>query len=99
MDFELDELQVDLTDGFARLLDARCPSAAVRAIADQPGAVDRALWAELANAGVFSLAVSEDRGGAGLGASMRPRVTTPCTSFSVEAASGPSMASGRTQRS
>ncbi len=67
MDFELDELQVDLTDGFARLLDARCPSAAVRAIADQPGAVDRALWAELANAGVFSLAVSEDRGGAGLG--------------------------------
>ncbi len=67
MDFELDDLQVDLTEGFSRLLDARCDSTSVRALADVAGGVDPALWAELAAAGLFSLAVPESRGGAGLG--------------------------------
>ena len=67
MDFELDDLQVDLTEGFSRLLDARCDSPSVRALADGAGAVDPALWAELSDAGLFSLAVPESRGGAGLG--------------------------------
>ena len=38
----------------------------VRALADV-GGVDRALWRELADAGVFSLRLPEDDGGAGLG--------------------------------
>jgi alkylation response protein AidB-like acyl-CoA dehydrogenase len=38
----------------------------VRALADV-GGVDRALWRELADAGVFSLRLAEDDGGAGLG--------------------------------
>ena len=67
MDFELSDDQVALQQELRRLLSARVGSEARRAMAEQPGAVDRALWQELDGMGVFSLTVPEHDGGVGLG--------------------------------
>jgi alkylation response protein AidB-like acyl-CoA dehydrogenase len=67
MDFELSEDQVALQDGIRSLLEGRFDSDTVRAMADQPGAVDRGAWAELAETGVFSLTLPEADGGVGMG--------------------------------
>jgi len=66
VDFELTSDQEDLRDGLRKLLAGRFPMATVRSLIDA-GGVDRALWSELANSGVFSLRVPEAAGGVGLG--------------------------------
>ena len=66
MDFELSADQEALQAGVRKLCDGRFPMARVRALIDD-GGVDRELWGELAEAGVFSLCVPEGDGGVGLG--------------------------------
>ena len=66
MDFELSEDQVALTEGVRQLCEGRFPMAAVRDL-ESAGGVDRDRWRELAELGVFSLRLPEDRGGVGLG--------------------------------
>ncbi|MXW57152.1 MAG: acyl-CoA dehydrogenase [Acidimicrobiia bacterium] len=66
MDFELSEDQVALCDGIRDLCQGRFDIDTVRGLADC-GGVDRQLWSELADTGVFSLVVPEDEGGVGLG--------------------------------
>ena len=66
MDFELTSDQADLQAGIRKLLEGRFPIDVVRGLEASKG-VDRARWRELADAGVFSLRVSEERGGLGLG--------------------------------
>lgn len=66
MDFELSTDQEALVDGVQSLLAGRFPIETVRGLEDH-GGVDRGLWAELGDTGVFSLHLSEDQGGVGLG--------------------------------
>lgn len=67
MDFVLDDTEEALRDGLRNLCEGRFDVEAVRAMAEQPGAVDRGRWAELAETGVFSLRRSEEQGGIGMG--------------------------------
>ncbi|MBV8161164.1 MAG: acyl-CoA/acyl-ACP dehydrogenase [Acidimicrobiia bacterium] len=66
MDFTLTADQVALQEAVRKLCEGRFPMERVRALADA-GGVDRGLWQELAEAGVFSLRLGECDGGAGLG--------------------------------
>ena len=66
MDFELSDDQVALCDGIRDLCQGRFDIDTVRGLADC-GGVDRRLWGELADTGVFSLVVPEEEGGVGLG--------------------------------
>lgn len=66
MDFELTDDQVALCDGISDLCQGRFDIDTVRGLADC-GGVDRRLWSELADTGVFSLLVPEEEGGVGLG--------------------------------
>ncbi|MBV8561017.1 MAG: acyl-CoA dehydrogenase family protein [Acidimicrobiia bacterium] len=66
MDFTLSSDQQALQEAVRKLCEGRFPMERVRALADV-GGVDRALWRELADAGVFSLRLAEGDGGAGLG--------------------------------
>jgi alkylation response protein AidB-like acyl-CoA dehydrogenase len=63
VDFELTTDQVDLRDGFRKLLDGRFPIERVRELT----VVDRPRWRELADAGVFALRIPEGADGVGLG--------------------------------
>ena len=54
MDFELTDDQASLHDELRRFLAGRVDSDARRAMAEQPGAVDRELWRELGAMGVFA---------------------------------------------
>jgi alkylation response protein AidB-like acyl-CoA dehydrogenase len=67
MDFELSDDQVALQQELRRFLETRVTSEARRAIGEQPGAVDRDLWRELGDMGVFGLRLPEAEGGVGLG--------------------------------
>ena len=67
MDFDLSTEQEALRDEFRRLLATRCDREVRAAAAGLPGAVDRALWRSLAETGVFSLRLPEDKGGLGGG--------------------------------
>jgi len=66
VDFELSADQEALQEGVRKLCTGRFPMARVRALVDD-GGVDRDLWRDLADAGVFSLCLPESDGGAGLG--------------------------------
>jgi alkylation response protein AidB-like acyl-CoA dehydrogenase len=66
VDFELSDDQVALVEGMRSLLQGRFGIEAVRAL-EATGGVDRAAWRELAETGVFSLAIPEADGGVGLG--------------------------------
>jgi alkylation response protein AidB-like acyl-CoA dehydrogenase len=66
MDFELTDDQVALQEGVRSFLQGRFPIEAVRAL-EPTGGVDRALWQELADLGVFALRLPEADGGVGLG--------------------------------
>lgn len=66
MDFELTRDQEDLRDGLRKLLAGRFPIEQVRTL-EAVGGIDRSLWRELAEAGVFSLRATEAEGGVGLG--------------------------------
>ncbi|HUY63934.1 MAG TPA: acyl-CoA dehydrogenase family protein [Acidimicrobiales bacterium] len=66
MDFDLSEDERALADGMRRLCQGRFPLARLRA-GEGDRLLDRAAWAELAGAGVFSLRAPEASGGAALG--------------------------------
>ena len=63
MDFELSPDQVDLQEGMRKLCEGRFSMEAVRGLEAVDG-VDRSLWSELSEAGVFTL---RSEGGVGLG--------------------------------
>jgi alkylation response protein AidB-like acyl-CoA dehydrogenase len=66
MDFELSDDQMALQEGVRNFCEGRVPMPVIRALADD-GALDRGLWRELADMGVFSLRLAEADGGVGLG--------------------------------
>lgn len=66
MDFQLSEDQKALREGLRSFLDARVPFDQLPEL-EKAGGVDRALWSELAEMGVFSLRLPEDQDGVGLG--------------------------------
>ncbi|MEV6110076.1 acyl-CoA dehydrogenase [Streptomyces sp. NPDC051940] len=66
MRFQLTDDQRALRDGMRSLLRGRFGRERLRACVEKPG-LDRALWASLAEAGLFTLRLPEDAGGAGLG--------------------------------
>jgi alkylation response protein AidB-like acyl-CoA dehydrogenase len=70
MDFQLSEDQRDLATGVRDFCEGRFDRDRMRNLVDKarvPGMVDKALWAELAETGFFSLRVPEADGGVGLG--------------------------------
>jgi alkylation response protein AidB-like acyl-CoA dehydrogenase len=67
MDFELSDDEVALAEGIRSLCAGRFPLEKIRSAEDGDGLLDLAGWAELAEAGVFSLQVPEASGGVGLG--------------------------------
>jgi alkylation response protein AidB-like acyl-CoA dehydrogenase len=67
VDFELSEDEVALADAIRSLCAGRFPLATLRHAEGGDGALDRAAWGELAEAGVFSLQVPDAAGGVGLG--------------------------------
>jgi alkylation response protein AidB-like acyl-CoA dehydrogenase len=67
VDFVLDETEEALRDGVRSLCQGRFDIDTVRGFEQQPGAVDRGRWAELAETGVFALRRSEAEGGVGMG--------------------------------
>ncbi|MFI8510344.1 acyl-CoA dehydrogenase family protein [Streptomyces sp. NPDC085460] len=67
MDFRLSEDQRDLRRGVRELLAGRFGRDALRAAVDGGGALDRGLWKELGEAGLFALRLPEADGGVGLG--------------------------------
>jgi alkylation response protein AidB-like acyl-CoA dehydrogenase len=66
VNFEPDDDERALQQGIRELCRGRAPLERLRSA--EGGRLDRELWAELAEAGVFSLRAPEDAGGAGLGA-------------------------------
>lgn len=66
MDFELSDDQVALQEAVRGLCQGRFSVEAVRGLADK-GGIDRGLWSELAEMGVFALRLPEADGGVGLG--------------------------------
>ncbi|MFJ3694809.1 acyl-CoA dehydrogenase family protein [Streptomyces sp. NPDC090052] len=66
MEFRLTEDQLALRTGFRALLDGRFGRDELRAAVERP-VIDRALWRELGDAGLFSLRLPEADGGVGLG--------------------------------
>jgi alkylation response protein AidB-like acyl-CoA dehydrogenase len=69
VDFELTDDQVSLQAGIRVFVDGRFPPDVVRNIEHAGARLDRELWRELGDTGVFSLRVDEDDGGLGLGVS------------------------------
>ncbi|MGA5896622.1 acyl-CoA dehydrogenase family protein [Streptomyces venetus] len=65
--FRLDDDQRALREGMRRLLQRRFDGAALRAAADGPERLDRALWRALGEAGFFASRLPEAAGGVGLG--------------------------------
>ncbi|WP_329121107.1 acyl-CoA dehydrogenase family protein [Streptomyces sp. NBC_01465] len=66
MDFQLSDDQRALRDGFRDLLAGRFGREALREAVDR-GSLDRGLWKELGDAGLFGLCLPEADGGVGLG--------------------------------
>jgi alkylation response protein AidB-like acyl-CoA dehydrogenase len=69
MDFELNADQESLQEGVRAFVEGRVPLDTVRELEAAGSRIDRALWAELGEMGVFSIALPEDQGGLGLGVS------------------------------
>ena len=67
VDFDLSDDQEALVAAAAALLDSRATIAAVRKVAYEPGHMDRALWAEMAQQGWLAVELAEDAGGLGMG--------------------------------
>ncbi|MBW2313245.1 MAG: acyl-CoA/acyl-ACP dehydrogenase [Deltaproteobacteria bacterium] len=68
MDFRVTEDQEALREGLRTFCDGRVPIETLRELEQKPE-LDRALWGELAEMGVFALRLPEDEGGVGLGMS------------------------------
>ncbi|MFI1188847.1 acyl-CoA dehydrogenase family protein [Streptomyces californicus] len=67
MDFQLSDDQRALRSGMRDLLGAVFDRDRLRAAVERGGALDRALWRELGEAGFFALRLPEEDGGVGLG--------------------------------
>src|SRR4051812_40921715 len=67
MRFAFTEEQEQLRAVLRDLLDARSPSAGVRAAMAAPEGFDRSLWRELTEMGIVGMAVPESLGGLGFG--------------------------------
>jgi alkylation response protein AidB-like acyl-CoA dehydrogenase len=67
VDLELTDEQISLRDELRRFLADHLSSEGLRACAELPGSVDRKLWSQLGDMGVFSLTLPEADGGVGLG--------------------------------
>ena len=67
MDFELNDDQVSLQEGVRAFVEGRVPLDTVRELEAAGARVDRELWAELGEMGVFSVALPEADGGLGMG--------------------------------
>jgi len=67
MDFRLTEDQLALQEGIRSFCDGRVPFESLAALEKTP--LDRDLWSELAEMGVFGLRLPESEGGVGLGMS------------------------------
>ncbi|USQ88933.1 acyl-CoA/acyl-ACP dehydrogenase [Streptomyces phaeoluteigriseus] len=67
MRFQLSGDQRALRDGVREVLARRFGPRELRAAADRPPALDRALWRALGDAGFFALRLPESEGGVGLG--------------------------------
>lgn len=65
MDFELSDDQVALVEGIVALCEGRFDITAVRGM--EESGLDRGRWSELAETGVFSIALPEADGGLGMG--------------------------------
>jgi alkylation response protein AidB-like acyl-CoA dehydrogenase len=68
MDFDLSTDQAALRDAARELLDDRCPTTRVRAVAEDGVGWDRDLWAQMVDQGWLGVTVPEESGGLGLGA-------------------------------
>lgn len=66
MDFQPTEDQKALRDGIRSFVEGQVPQERYAEL-EKTGGFDRALWAELAEMGVFGLRLPEDEGGVGLG--------------------------------
>ncbi len=66
MDFQLTEDQKALREGLRSFCEGRVPADQLPEL-EKSGGIDRSLWSELAEMGVFSLRVQEADGGVGLG--------------------------------
>lgn len=67
MDFELSELQTELTEGIDRLCRGQFALDTLRTREDGDRVVERGAWRQLGEAGVFGLCLAEEAGGVGLG--------------------------------
>jgi alkylation response protein AidB-like acyl-CoA dehydrogenase len=67
MDFQLTEDQQALREGLRSFCEGRVPADQLPELEKAAGAIDRSLWSELAEMGVFGLRLAEDAGGVGLG--------------------------------
>ncbi|MFN8026676.1 MAG: acyl-CoA dehydrogenase family protein [Acidimicrobiia bacterium] len=67
MDFELNADQESLQEGVRAFVEGRVPLETIHELEDAGARVDRALWGELGEMGVFSVALPEDQGGLGMG--------------------------------
>ena len=67
MDFAPTEAQQDLTELTRSILTDRVTTARLREVESQPDRFDRALWTDLAKAGVLGAALPESLGGGGCG--------------------------------
>ena len=67
MDFAFTPDQTLLRNAARAFLDEHCPTAAVRALAEEPRGESEALWKEMAQLGWLGLSLPEDAGGSGLG--------------------------------
>jgi alkylation response protein AidB-like acyl-CoA dehydrogenase len=67
VDFDLSDDQEALVAAAGALLDSRATIDGVRKVADEPGHMDRALWAEMAEQGWLAVERAEDSGGLGMG--------------------------------
>jgi len=66
MDFQLSDDQKALREGLRSFCDGRVPAEALPEL-EKCGGIDRALWRDLAEMGVFGLRLPEEHGGVGLG--------------------------------
>jgi alkylation response protein AidB-like acyl-CoA dehydrogenase len=66
VDFRVTEDQEALRDGLRSFCEGRVPVETLRELEQKPE-LDRSLWSELSEMGVFSLRLSESEGGVGLG--------------------------------
>ena len=67
VDFDLSDDQEALQSAAAALLDSRSTLEQVRKVADNPGHIDRALWAQMAEQGWLAIERPEASGGLGMG--------------------------------